>query len=131
MSQQIRRLREWASSQLPSCAMKDNLLKLCKKKNRWLAHFDAPSAFRTSANLDRVMKNMERHAINSQMFHANVPITSMNFRAFALLFNFSPSCPQVRKKHPDLDSPVARLNGFCYSKNWLENLFVASSLNGF
>jgi len=131
MAQQIRRLREWTKKQLPACAMKDNLLKLCKKKDRWLAHFDAPSAYRTSANLDRVMKNMERHAINSQMFHSNVPITSMNFRAFALLYNFSPSCPAVTKKFPQLISPAARLNGFCYSKNWLENLLIASSRAGF
>lgn len=131
MAQQIRRLKEWAKKNLPTCAMKDNLLKLCKKKDRWLAHFDAPSAYRTSANLDRVMKNMERHAINSQMFHSNVPITSMNFRAFALLYNFSPSCPAVTKKFPELVSPAARLNGFCYSKNWLENLLIAASRNGF
>lgn len=131
MSQQIRRLREWATKILPTCAMKDNILKLCKKKDRWLNHFDAPSAYRTSANLDRVMKNMERHAINSQMFHATVPSTSMNFRAFALLFNFSPSCPAVTKRYPELVSPAARLNGFCYSKSWLENLFIAASRNGF
>lgn len=131
MSQQIRRLREWARAKLPASAMKDNLLKLCKKKNKWLAHFDAPSAHRTSAHLDRVMKIMERHAINSQMFHANVLSTSMNFRALALLFNFAPSCPAVTNKYPDLISPAARLNGFVYSKSWLENLIIASSLNGF
>ena len=131
MAQQIRRLREWANKKLPDCAMKDNILKLCKKKDKWLAHFDATSAYRTSAHLDRVMKNMERHAINSQMFHSNVPSTSMNFRAFALIYNFSPSCPAVTKKFPQLVSPAARLNGFCYSKNWLENLLIAASRNGF
>lgn len=37
MGQQIRRLREWTVKTLPECAMKDNLLKLCKKKgNGWL-----------------------------------------------------------------------------------------------
>lgn len=130
MAQQIRRLREWVKKTLPFCAMKDNLLKLCKKKNKWLAHFDAPTAYRTSAQLDRVMKTMERHAINSQMFHANVESTSKNFRAFALLHNFSPSCPAVTKKSPVLISPAARLNQFIYSKSWLENLLTAASLNG-
>ena len=131
MGQQIRRLREWTVKTLPECAMKDNLLKLCKKKGQWLAHFDAPEAHRTSAHLDRVMKIMERHAINSQMFHASVSSTSMNFRALALLYNFSPSCPAVTKKYPELVSPAARLNGFVYSKSWLENLLTAASLNGF
>ena len=109
----------------------DNLLKLCKKKNRWLTHFDNPDAYRTSAHLDRVMKIMERHAINSQMFHATVLSTSMNFRALALIYNFSPSCPAVTKDFPVLVSPAARLNGFVYSENWLENLVIAASLNGF
>ncbi|MCP3929138.1 MAG: hypothetical protein GY705_08565 [Bacteroidetes bacterium] len=130
MGQQIRRLREWAIKLLPACAMKDNLLKLCVKKNKWLAHFDTPKAYRTSAQLDRIMKGMERHAINSQMFHANVLSTSKNFRAFALLHNFTPSCPAVTKRHPDLISPAARLNGFVYSQNWLQNLLTAASLNG-
>lgn len=131
MSQQLRRLKQWATAELPASAMKDNLLKLCKKKDKWLAHFDAPNAYRTSAHLDRLMKIMERHAINSQMFHANVSSTSMNFRALALLYNFAPSCPAVTQKHPDLVSPAARLNGLVYSSSWLENLLTAASLNGF
>ena len=129
MSQQIRRLREWAILELPASAMKENLLKLCKKKTKWLAHFDVPSAYRTSAHLDRIMKVMERHAINSQMFHGNMDSTSMNFRALAVLVNFAPSCPAVTKRHPDLVSPAARLNGFIYAKSWLENFNIAASLN--
>ena len=31
-------------------------------------------------NLDRTMKIMERHSINSQMFHSNLSSTSKNFR---------------------------------------------------
>ncbi len=130
MSQRIRRLKDWANSQLPNCAMKDNVLKLHKKRKKWLAHFDAPEAHRTSAHLDRVMKIMERHAINSQMFHADIERTSMNFRALALLYNFGPSCPKVTKEYPELVNPAARLNGFVYSSSWLENLLIAASLNG-
>lgn len=128
MSQQIRRYREWATQHLKDSAMKNNILKLCNKKAKWLAHFDAPSAYRTSAHLDRIMKTMERHAINSQMFHADVSGTSKNFRAFAMLYNFSPSCPAVTKEYPTLISPAARLNKFVYSENWLQNLLIASSL---
>ena len=114
--------------------MKQNIFKLCKKKHLWFAHFDAPTAFRTSAHLDRIMKYMERYAINSQMFHARVqPIskTSKNFRAFALISNFAPFNPVTAKKLDQLNSPVAQLKGFVYSKNWLENLNIAASLNGF
>lgn len=131
MSQRIRRLAEWTAKTVPTSAMKENLLKLCKKRKRWLQHFDAPSAYRTSANLDRIMKLMEKHQINSQMFHATLESTSMNFRALALIYNFSPSCPAVTDKHPDLVSPAARLNGFVYHQDWLQNLMLAASLNGF
>ena len=121
MAQQIRRLKEWTLKNVPACPMKENVLKLCNKKKKWLAHFDAPSAYRTSAQLDRVMKKMERHAINSQMFHSNIEMTTLNFRAFALINNFSPSCPQVTKSTGTLSSPAARLNGFVLSDSWLEN----------
>lgn len=127
MAQQIRRLKEWTDRIVPRSAMKDNLLKLCAKKNKWLAHFDTPSAYRTSAQLDRVMKNMERHAINSQMFHSTISMTSKNFRAFALIYNFSPSCPAVTKKYPDLISPAARLNEFVYSQDWFQNMLIAAA----
>ena len=94
MSQRIRRLAEWASKTVPKSAMKENLLKLCKKRKRWLEHFDAPSAYRTSAHLDRIMKLMEKHQINSQMFHASLNSTSNNFRALALLYNFFAILPR-------------------------------------
>lgn len=128
MAQQIRRLREWSNTNLPACAMKENILKLCKKKDKWLSHFDVPTAYRTSAQLDRVMKLMERHAINSQMFHSNISMTSKNFRALALIYNFSPSCPAVTKKFPELKSPAERLNGFAFADSWLENLHIAKSI---
>ena len=49
IAQQIRRLKEWTLKNVPTCAMKENVLKLCNKKEKWLAHFDAPSAYQTSA----------------------------------------------------------------------------------
>lgn len=131
LAQQIRRLKEWTHQHLPNSAMRENILKLCVKKQRWLRHLDFPSAHRTSNMLDRVMKAMNRHAFNSQMFHATIKSTSANFRAFALLYNFSPSCPAVTKRQPQLTSPAARLNGFVYHDDWLENLLIAASLGGY
>lgn len=131
LAQQIRRLREWTTQHLPECAMRDNILKLCLKKKRWIKHLDFPLAHRTSNMLDRVMRAMSRHAFNSQMFHATLNSTTANFRAFALLYNFSPSCPAVTKKAGPLTSPAARLNGFVYHDHWLENLLMATSLGGY
>lgn len=131
MGQRIRRLADWAGKHVPECPMKENLMKLCQKRKRWLAHFDFPDAYHTSSQLDRMMKVMERHAINSQMFHATVQSTSKNFRALALLYNFSPSCPAVTERFPELTSPAARLNGYVFEQDWLQNLLIASSLGGF
>lgn len=137
LAQQIRRLKEWATTHLPDCPMKQNILKLCKKKKRWMEHLDFPSAHKTSNMMDRLMRAMNRHAFNSQMFHArndSISSTSNNFRAFALLYNFTPSCPQAwddSKGSKKLKSPAARLNGFIYHDDWLQNLLISASLGGF
>jgi len=131
LAQQIRRLREWANKNLSDCPMKDNILKLCKKKNKWLTHFDFATAHKTSNMIDRKMRAMNRHADNSQMFHANVSSTSKNFRAFALLHNFSPSCISAWDETCTLVSPAARLNEVVYDDDWLNNLMIAASVAAF
>jgi len=134
LAQQIRRLKEWTTTNLPASPMKQNILKLCKKKDKWIEHFDFPNAHKTSNMMDRLMRAMNRHAFNSQMFHArNNPIssTSKNFRAFALLYNFTPSCPAAWDDSKKLKSPAARLNGFIYHDDWLQNLLISASLGGF
>lgn len=131
LAQQIRRLREWAEKQVPHCPMRTNILKLCKKKHRWMEHLDFPNAHKTSNMIDRLMKAMNRHAFNSQMFHSTISCTSKNFRAFALLHNFSPSNPSAWDESKKLTSPAARLNGFVYHDDWLQNLMISASLGGF
>ena len=127
LAQKIRRLREWTINQVPESAMKVNILKLCQKKDKWIAHFTSPQALRTSNMLDRVMRAMDRHAYNSQMFHSTIRATTLNFRAFALIYNFSLSAPKTCRENENLKSPMARLNGFVYHTNWLENLMIATS----
>ena len=72
LAQQIRRLKEWTTNNLPDCPMKQNILKLCKKKKRWMEHLDFPMAHKTSNMMDRLMRSMNRHAFNSQMFHSTI-----------------------------------------------------------
>lgn len=131
MSQRIRRVAEWTLENVPQSPMKENVLKLCKKKNRWLKHLAFPNAHRTSNQLDRVMRFMKKHALSSQMFHGSIKSTTKNYRAFALLYNFSPSSPGVARIDPELNSPAARLNGFVYHSDWLQNLLISTSLGGF
>ena len=96
-----------------------------------MEHLDFPDAHKTSNMMDRLMRAMNRHAFNSQMFHSTISSTSKNFRAFALLYNFIPSCPAAWDESEKLNSPAARLNGFVYHDDWLQNLLIAASLGGF
>jgi len=127
LAQQIRRLAEWTNKHVPQSPMKENILKLCNKKRKWMAHLSCPTARRTSNMLDRLMKAMKRHAYNSQKFHGDSSTTSMNFRAFALLYNFAPSSTGAWDQTKTLKSPAARLNGFVYHDDWIQNLLIAAS----
>lgn len=126
LAQRIRRLKEWTIKTVCDCPMKENILKFCDKKDRWNKHIDHPTAHRTSNMLDRLMRAMKKHKINSQMFHSTTKATNDNFRAFALLYNFTPSSPSVWKENPNFTSPVERLNQKKYADNWLENLFISA-----
>lgn len=127
VGQRIRRLREWANQNIVDCPMKSNILKLCAKKEKWMKHIDNPNAHKTSNMLDRLMRAMKKHKVNSQMFHSTTEATTKNFRAFALISNFTPSCPAVWKEKPIFKSPAARLNQKIYAENWLENLLLCAN----
>ena len=127
LSQQLRRFREWWTlKNVPKSPMKEAISKLWTKKGSWMKHFDNPKAKRTSNMLDRLMRLMKKHKINSQMFHNDIEATTMNFRAVALIHNFAPSSPSTWKKEPNFKSPVARLNKKVYAQNWFENLIISN-----
>lgn len=127
LGQQIRRLREWTNEKVTDCPMKKNILKFCSKKSRWMKHLDFKNAQRTSNMLDRLMRNMKRHKINSQMFHSTTQATNNNFRAFALIYNFSPYSPAAYKEYKEYKSPSSKLNKKVFADNWLENLLLAAN----
>lgn len=131
LAQRVRRLKEWVIENVQNCAMKENVLKLCDKKDKWMKHIDNPMAQRTSNMLDRLMRAMKKHKINSQMFHSTTEATTKNFRSFALVYNFTPSVPIVWKENTTLKSPAARLNNKIYADNWLENLILSANRHFF
>jgi hypothetical protein len=128
LAQQIRRLKEWTIREVSDCPMKDNIFKFCTKKSRSMKHLDNSKAHRTSNMLDRLMRAMKKHKVNSQMFHSTTQVTTDNFRAFALLYNFTPSCPSVWKEQSNFKSPAERLNQKSYANNWLENLLISAEI---
>jgi hypothetical protein len=129
-SQRIRRLKEWSVINVPESPMKNNLMKLCEKNKQWQVFYDHPNAYRTSNMLDRLMGFMNRYLEKNQTFHGKTERSGSNtIRSFSLIYNFSPSCPDNRRRD-ELKSPVGRLNKHEYHENWLANLFIAGSLNG-
>lgn len=104
--------------------------KLCQRADQYCLTFDYPTAYRTSNMLDRHMGQMARWLAGGRYFHGNLQVADLRTRAWALLHNYRPYCPraQVSKQY---QSPAHKLNGFVYRENWLENLLVASSGQGF
>jgi hypothetical protein len=127
-SQRIRRLKEWTEVNMQSIKMKEAVMKFCDRKKEFARYFDNPNAHRTSNMLDRLMKLMDRKIFKAQGFHGSLEAANTGMRSFALLHNFAPSCPASRENGHK--SPAERLNGFAFSDNWVENLLIASSMNG-
>lgn len=104
--------------------------KLCQRADQYCLAFDHPTAHRTSNMLDRHMGLMARWLAGGRYFHGNLQVADLRTRAWALLHNFRPYCPRS-KVSKEYQSPAHKLNGFVYRENWLENLLVASSNQGF
>lgn len=129
-SQRLRRLKEWATK-LDDSNVKDKLLKLCSKKQFFTYAYRQKTAHRTSNMVDRLMDGMDRFIYSARYFHKTPNSAEKLMRSYALIYNFSPSCPQTIKKHEGKMSPAERLNGFRYSDKWLHNLLIAGSRNGY
>jgi hypothetical protein len=130
-SQRIRRIKEWAVKELEDSSMKEKLLDLCAKKDRFIKSYDHPNAHRTSNMVDRLMRILDRAFFMAQYFHSSNEAAELRVRAIALLWNFCPSSPQTVKKHGGKFSPAERLNNCKYHDNWLQNLIISTSMNGF
>lgn len=108
----------------------ESIDKLCQRAGQFCLTFDHPTAYRTSNMLDRHMEPMARWLASSRYFHGNVQAAELRTRAWALLHNYRIYCPRA-KVSDTFRSPAHKLNNFVYRDDWLENLLVASSCQGF
>ena len=104
--------------------------KLCQRADQFCLAFDHPHAYRTSNMLDRHMEPMARWLFNGRYFHGNRSSADLRIRGWALLHNYRPYCPRA-KISETFQSPAHKLNGTIYRDNWLENLLVSTSGQGF
>lgn len=108
----------------------ESLDKLCQRADQYCLAYDYPTAYRTSNMIDRHMEPMARWLASGRYFHGNVQTAEVRTRSWALLHNYWPYCPRA-KIHEQYRCPAHKLNGFTYRENWLENMLVATSCQGF
>jgi len=131
-AQRLRRLLEWATpQQVESESVRDKLHKLKAKAPQFQVAYDFPDAHRTSNALDRLMNHQDRYLYAMQYFHGSFESARLQLRAMALLWNFHPYTQRTRSANPERSSPFGELNGFVYHDNWLHNLLIAGSMNGY
>ena len=126
-SQRIRRFMQW-SKNIADIKIKEKVLKLCDKKYSFMVCFDFENAHRTSNMIDRLMDFMDKFLYNRKYLKGKKETAQKSMTAFCLLHNFRPYCSS---KEQNARSPFEKLNGFQYHDNWLHNLLIATSRNGF
>jgi hypothetical protein len=129
-AQRLRRLGEWASQQVKAVWVLEQVQKLCGRSREYGQAYAHPGGHRTSNMLDRVMRAMNRYFDDGQHLHGSERACAQHCRAWALLHNFRPWHPAIRRANGGRASPAERLNGHHYHDNWLHNLLVSASLAG-
>jgi len=128
-SQRIRRIREWAEN-ISDTRIKEKVLKLCKKKYSFMASYDYDNAYRTSNMVDRLMDFLDKFLYNRKYLKGKKETAQKSITAFCISHNFRPYAPVTVKKQ-NVRSPFEKLNGFQYHDNWLQNMLIATSRNGY
>lgn len=124
-------LREWAQKNVKQPSILKRLLNLKGKSQQFLVAYDYPKGARTSNMLDRLMNYQERLLYSMQYFHGSEAAARLYLRAVVFYWNFHPYGKRTTATAPGRCSPFKDLNGFEYHDNWLRNLLIAGSLNGY
>lgn len=127
MGQRIRRLREWATLKLRGVVL-EKVLDLCAKSKLWSVWYDHPDGHATSNMLDRLMRSQNKYFDRGQHFHGCWESANLRSRAWAILHNYWPMCPEAVKDNDGAKCHAEQLNKKRYADNWFENLLVATSL---
>jgi hypothetical protein len=123
----------WAETNvLDNQGVKTKIIDLCGKVAKFSVAYNHPQCYRTSNQIDRPMNLLDRYLYQIRYFHGHRKTANLKIRAWAMLYNFAPFSQKVqnRKEKPKKTSRFEEFNGFIYHQNWLENLLIASSMNG-
>ena len=81
--------------------------------------------------IDRLMKGRDRYLFFMQYFHGHFYSAGLSLRTWAILRNFQPYCSRITANGAEFECAAARLNGFRYRDNQLENLPASASMGGY
>ena len=130
-AQRLRRFKDWANKHVKMPGTLSKILALCGKSKLYQTAYDHPDGYRTSNAIDRSLKQLKKSIVTRQNFHGSLKTTNNSVRSWALLHNYHPYCLKKVKSRDIYMSPATELNGFYYSGNWLKNLVISSSMNGY
>ena len=129
---EVNNLQQWVINhrdRLTTSAI-EGIDKICQRTDQFCLAFDHPDAYRTSNMIDRHMNPMARWLFNGHYFHGHRLSADLRIRGWALFHNYRPYCPRAKISEA-FHSPAHQLNGSIYRENWLENLLVSTSCQGF
>lgn len=129
-AQRLRWLRKWANDHLTG-VVRDAVVDLCRKREKYSVAYRHPGGHRTSNMLDRLMRGMNRYFDHGQHLHGSRAACRQHSRAWSLLSNFAPWHPATARTNDGWQSPAERLNRHRYHDCWLQNLLVSASLDGY
>ena len=130
----IKELALWAElNVIDNERVKSKIQDLCAKESRFVVAYDHPQCYRTSNQIDRPMNILDRYLYQIRYFRGHRKTANSKIRGWAMIYNFMPFSQRVqnRKQNPKKISRFEELNGFVYHSNWLENMLIAGSMNGF
>ena len=103
------------------------VLDLCAKSGLWSVWYKHPDGHATSNMLDRLMRSQNRDFDRGQHCHGDLKSANKRCRAWAILHNYRPWCPESVRDNDGAQCSAERLNRKRYCDNWLQNLLVAAA----
>ena len=122
--------KTWFSTRTWKAYVVEMTSKLWKRAEEYSVAYDQVGCYRTSNQVDRPMNRIKRILYSGRGLHGHRDSSERHLRGVALLQNFRPFAARANQQQ-NFECPAHRLSGKLYSKDWIENLFLAASMRGY
>ncbi len=128
--QAMNEFQNWFEQGTWSQTVTEAVGKLWQRVEQYAISYDHPNAHRTSNMVDRLMNRLTRYLYAGRGIHGHQHTSERRLRGWALLHNFRPFAPRSGQAR-SFQSPAHRLNQKQYHSNWLHNLQICASCQGY